>query len=658
MKNIIGKFGNLKTKLILTCLLVLILPSIIIGSLAYSSAKDAVENEMFAGFNENLKLLNSSIDDNIQKKIHDAKFFSESITPEQYQGQNSPTLRKRYEQYMRLHPEAQAILFGTETGLYVREPNIEMPPGYDPRDRGWYKDAMAKKGEIVISEPYISASTKEMVVTISQTTKDHTGVVGIDVALSYLQELTNQVKIGAGGYAALLDTSRKYIAHPTEEAGSEEKRDFIDKLYEQETGQFDYVLDKEKRKMSFVTNELTGWKLAGSVVSEEISDAASPIFKTTTLVILAAIMIGAVAVLFIIRSIIKPINELKRTVITVSQGDLTEHIKVRRNDEIGQLGMAFNAMSESLRELVQKVEQSAEQVAASSEELSANAEQTSVATEQVSTSIQTVASSAEKQMDAVDNNVQSLENVSEGVSQIADHSRHVSELAHHTTMQAEIGGKAITNTVNQMNAIHDSVMESNNMIKSLQERSNEVNSILDVITGIADQTNLLSLNAAIEAARAGEHGKGFAVVAEEVRKLAEQSQQSAKEIYEIIQGIQADTEGSIQLMARVTEDVKDGVQVTNEAIEKFKQILQSAKEMTPQIDEVSATAQQMLAAVQEATGVVNNISIISQENAATSEEVAASAEEQLASMEEVTASAQLLSSMAEELQKVISKFKY
>lgn len=658
MKKILGKCRNLKTKLVLTFSLILIIPTIIIGSLAYFTAKDAVENEMFAGFNENLKLLNSTINNTIQSKIHDVEFLSGSITPKQFQEESIPELREQYDQYIQMHPEAQAIYVGTDIGLFVREPNIEMPPGYDPRDRGWYKDAMERKGEIIISEPYISASTKEMVVTIAQTTKDHTGVIGIDVALSYLQELTNQVKIGDGGYAALLDTSRKYIAHPTEEAGSEEKRDFIDKLFEQETGQFDYVLDKEKRKMSFITNKLTGWKLAGSVVSKEISDAASPIFKTTVLVILVAIMIGAGAVFIIIKSIIKPIKELKNKAITVSQGDLTELIEIRSNDEIGQLGMAFNTMEESLRKLVQQVEQGAEQVAASSEELSANAEQTSVATEQVSTSIQEVASSAEKQMDAVDKNIQSLEHVSAGVSRIADRSIQVSELAHHTTMQAEIGGKAITNTVNQMNAIHDSVMESNNMIKSLQERSNEVNSILDVITGIADQTNLLSLNAAIEAARAGEHGKGFAVVAEEVRKLAEQSQRSAKEIYQIVQGIQADTEGSIQLMARVTEDVKDGVQVTNEAIEKFNQILQSAKEMTPQIDEVSATAQQMLADVQEATGVVANISIISQENAATSEEVAASAEEQLASMQEVTAAAQSLSSMSEELRNAVSMFKY
>lgn len=654
MKNI---FRNIKTKLIVAFSLMLIIPAISIGSIAYITAKDEVEFQVLDGIGENLDLLNLTIDHTLQPKIHDINFMSETVTSHLYEGESSPEIRKKLNQYVQLHPEAQSIYVGTDEGLYVREPKVKMPDDYDPRKRDWYKEAIDKKGEVVLSAPYISASTGDMVVTISKTTKDGSGVVAVDIHLSYLQELTNQVKVGEEGYALLLDKNKKYIVHPTNSPGDEAKERFYNNMFEQEEGQFDYELDDKKQVMKFVTNDMTGWKIGGTFYSSEISAAAAPIFQKTILVIAIAWVIGALVVLFIIKSIIKPIKELKEKAITISKGDLTEQVVVRSNDEIGQLGMAFNDMQKSLSSLVQEVEHHAVQVAASAEELTASAEQTADATEQVSASIQEVADNAEKQTDGVEEIAQVLANVSDNAIQIASHSMKVSELSYHTTVQAEIGGQAVTNTVAQMNSIHDSVKESNQMITSLYERSKEVKSILDVITGISDQTNLLALNAAIEAARAGEFGKGFAVVADEVRKLAEQSQSSAGQIQEIIQGIQKDTESSVQIMARVTDDVHAGVKVSNEAIEKFNQILQSTKEVTPQMDDISATAQQMSAAIQEITSTANELSTIAQGNAAMSEEVAASSEEQLATMEDISVSAKSLASMSEELNTLISRFK-
>ncbi|TSI11036.1 methyl-accepting chemotaxis protein [Lysinibacillus sp. BW-2-10] len=658
MSKIFRKFSNLKTKLIITFSAVLIIPAIVIGILAYSAAKNAVEHEILKGFSQTINVLNSSIDNLIQPKMNDVENYSNSITSNLYQGEESVELTDDFNRYIELHPEAKMIYIGTDSGEFIQAPNMTLPTNYDPRENDWYKDAINNKGKVIVSEPHITADHEGMVITISKTTRDFSGVVAIDIPLSYIHGLFNEVKIGEKGYAFLLDKQRKYIAHPTIEGGTEAKDDFYNAVYSQEKGHIDYLFNGEEKMMAFATNELTGWKLAGSIVSEEIGEAAAPIFHKTMLVLVSAMIIGAVVVFFIIRSIIVPLNELKDKAITISKGDLTERIEVYSKDSIGQLAEAFNVMQESLQELIQKVEQSVELVASSAEELSASAEETSAATGQVAISIQEVASSAEKQRYGVDETAQSLDVVSEGASTIADHSTIVSELSRHTMVQAEEGGQAVTNTVVQMQSIHKSVMESNAMIQSLNESSKEVSSILNVITGIADQTNLLALNAAIEAARAGEHGKGFAVVADEVRKLAEQSQLSAKEIYAIVSRIQQDTESTVQTMIRVTDDVQAGVKVSNEAIEKFNLIYESTRKITPQMEEVSATAQQMSAAIQEITSAANEMVIIAQGNAATSEEVAASAEEQLAAMEEISQSANGLSAMAEELKEVITKFKY
>lgn len=657
MKKIFQAFRNLKVKLFVSFLLVLMIPGIFIGYLSYSTAKESVVNEILDGIEENLNLLNISINNMIQSKLHDVDTFSQKISSTQYNFDSNPELRTQFGQYMQLHPEVELIYLGTETGLFIQEPNTKMSSDYDPKNRDWYKNAMTQEGKVVISDPYISATTNNMVVTVSKTTQDGSGVVAIDIKLTYIQELTNQVQIGDKGYALLLDAKKKFISHPTAEIGSE-AGSFYNNMYKHEKGNFEYVLNDDNKVMSYVTNEMTGWKIGGNVIYSEINEATAPILHKTGLVILLSIIIGIIAVYFIIKSVIKPIVKLREKALTISQGDLTENIIVNSKDEIGHLGDAFNTMLESLRSLIDKVEQTAEIVASSSEELSANAQQTSDTTEMVSTSIQEVSQNAEKQTNSVDSNAQSLAEISIGIDRIANHASKVSELSYEATTQAEMGGQAITNTVNQMSSIHTSVIESNTKINSLSVRSQEVRSILNVITEIADQTNLLALNAAIEAARAGEYGKGFAVVADEVRKLAEQSQQSAKDIHEIILGIQEDTESSVQIMARVTEDVQAGVEVSNDAIKKFTLIMQSMKEITPQMEDVSATAQQVSASVQETSDIANDIAILAQGNAATSEEVAASAEEQLASMEEISASAQSLSSMAQELKDVISQFKY
>ena len=652
------RFRNLHIKLITSFLLILIIPAVAIGLSSYETAKSEMEQQILKSVDENITILNKEIDDTIKPKLADIESLANRIKSNQYQGIDSPDIRGPLNFYKEIHPEVDAVFTGNVNGVYVREPLMDMPADYDPRDRAWYKQAMERKGEIVISDPYVSASTGEMVVSVSQTNADGSGVTALDINLTKLQEAAQSVKIGDEGYTLILDQNKMFLAHPTAELGSVAEGAVYDQLYKQDSGRLDGKVDGKSIAMGHVTNELTGWKIGGTMYAEEIEESAASILFTTSIVIILAIAVGAIAVFFIIKSITKPLSRLEELALKVSQGDLTQYAEIKTNDVIGKLGQDFNHMIDGLRDITYQMEQTAEQVASSSEQLTASTEETTAATEQVASSIQEVATNAEVQTNTVEKTSQTLKEVSIGVINIAERASQVSELSRQTVLQADEGGKVVTKTVNQMQAIHTSVSESHDTIQSLYGSSKEVSEILSVISGIADQTNLLALNAAIEAARAGEHGKGFAVVAEEVRKLAEQTQTSAKEIYTIIAKIQDDTENTVEMMGHITEDVKNGVEITSEAIEKFNDILQSTKNMTPQMEEVSAAVEQMSAAIQEVTAQSEEIAQVAQINAATSEEVAASTEEQLASMEEISASAQSLASLAEKLKEVTANFKY
>ncbi|RHW37517.1 methyl-accepting chemotaxis protein [Lysinibacillus yapensis] len=650
------KVNNLKTKLIIAFSLLLIVPSLLIGARSYQVAKETVEGQLESTVADNLHILDMSIDSLLMPKVNDVKKISTNISSVTEERQ--PAIEETFEDYLELHPEVAGIYVGSENGSLIHIPQVELGSDFDARERTWYKESMSEQGKAVISDPYVSASNNEVVVTISQSLENGAGVVGIDLKLNQLQALTAQIQIGEEGYPIILDKRGNYIIHPTNEAATEAKESFYDNLYKDTAGTFSYMLGDREKMMGFTTNELTGWKVAGNYYTEEIKDASSPIFNATLIILAIALVIGGIVIYFVIRSIVSPLKELKEKAQTVSNGDLTQTIEVKSTDEIGQLAEAFIGMQESLKSLLKNVEKNAELVAASAEELSASSQESSAAAEQVSSSIQQVSAAAENQKHNIAGNVEALKEISNGATHIAEYSSTVTELTNGATNQAHEGGESVALIVNQMNFIHESVSESNEKIHSLNERSKQIDSIINIITDIAEQTNLLSLNASIEAARAGEHGKGFAVVADEVKKLAEQSRKSAKDIQEIIFAIQSDTKNTVELMTKVTNQVSEGMEVSNQTSTKFSKIVESMNQVAVSMEEVSATAQQVSASINETTVLAQNDVLLAESNAAASEQVAASAEQQLAAMEEVSASAQSLTEMAEELRSVISKFKF
>lgn len=370
--------------------------------------------------------------------------------------------------------------------------------------------------------------------------------------------------------------------------------------------------------------------------------------------LLLAVVIGWVVSV----TIAGPLEKVTKATKAMADGDLTiEPVHVKNKDELGDLADSFNGMMHNLRNLVRQVHTSAEQVAASSEELMASAEQTTEATNQITASIQEVSGGSKKQELSSEESSEAMNEMMAGVQLVAATTTTVASVSSEATKEADEGDEAIQRVVEQMDKINESTNDSATVISQLEERSSAIVKIIEVITGIADQTNLLALNAAIEAARAGEHGKGFAVVADEVRKLAEQSKSSADQIAGLIGEIQSDTKHAVRTMARGTDEVASGIAVVQEAGAGFKRIQHSISQMSSQIQEISVVAQRMSQSAEKVNISINQVANVAKQTSMNAETVAATSEEQLASMEEITASSTALSKRAEELLTQINQFK-
>lgn len=394
------------------------------------------------------------------------------------------------------------------------------------------------------------------------------------------------------------------------------------------------------------------------VGNEETTKKVNTIVKVVVALGVFALLAGIIIAFYISRIISKPLINISSAAEKISAGDLTvEEISVKNKDEIGELAIAFNRMAQNLRDMIQHVGFNAEQVAASAEQLTASAEQSNYATKQIAETMQGVAVGIDKQVHSVEETSETINEMTIGIQQIANNAQNVSAQSYEASEKAANGGQSIKSAVQQMNSINSTFNELAEVIKGLGIRSGEIGKILEVITGIAGQTNLLALNAAIEAARAGEHGRGFAVVADEVRKLAEQSAVSAQQISHLISSIQEETQKAVETMETATSEVLIGIETVNMSGKSFEQIEESVNEVTTQIQEVSSAVQQIAAASEQIVSSVQLISEVAESSASGTQEVSASTEEQLASMEEISSSSRSLADMAEELQSLISKFK-
>lgn len=533
-----------------------------------------------------------------------------------------------------------------------------------------YFQAIMAGGPTQITPPLISKTsglpTIFMVAPIKDDQNSVQGLIGVGVSLQYVQNLTEKLKLGKTGYGMMIAKDGTFIQHPNKDWVMQKKLLEIDepsakelgkRMLEGKPGIYRYATDGIKKIAFYHTVPATGWAIAAVVEESELFAPAATMIKSLATTIFIVMLLVVLVVWVAAKRLTQPLQGLVQYAESIAQGNLsTKLLIVESKDEIGQLTASFNNMTDNLRTLIRKIGQTTEQVAASSEELTASAEQSAHASTQVATVISEVAAGSERQFVVVNETTAVVANMVRGIGLVTKNVDQVAATSNQAATAANDGTKAIKISISQMGNIEKTVANSANVVAKLGERSKEIGQIVDAISGIAGQTNLLALNAAIEAARAGEQGRGFAVVAEEVRKLAEQSQVAAKQIAELIGEIQKDTEQAVGAMAEGTKEVKVGIEVVNNADQAFREISDLVGQVSKQVLEITGAMHQMTSGSQQIVASIEKLDGISKDTAEQTQTVSAATEEQSASMEEIAASSQELAKMAEELQMAVGKF--
>ncbi|MFF2480887.1 methyl-accepting chemotaxis protein [Paenibacillus sp. NPDC058071] len=358
------------------------------------------------------------------------------------------------------------------------------------------------------------------------------------------------------------------------------------------------------------------------------------------------------------RPILRRIQASVQLIQAVAGGDLTaKELQVKSKDETGILIQSINKMSRDLRTVVKQVKEASLLVASSSQQLSASTEQTSQATTEINLAVHEIATGAVEQLNDMTHSTEAVQEISKGMDQAAYAIQNMADFSAAANDNASMGTQVVAQSIDHMNLVQQTVEAASQIIHTLEVKSREIDEIAVVITGIANQTHLLALNASIEAAHAGEHGKGFAVVAVEVKKLADQSGQSAERVSELIGQIQADASKAVLAMSRGTKVVEQGMHQVQQSGIAFQDISSAIGQISSQSQEVSAIVEQVHANSHETVSRMERIAEILQESTKNTQSVAASLEEQNASSEEISSAVAHLSKMADELQLLIATFK-
>ncbi|MDF2155116.1 methyl-accepting chemotaxis protein [Vibrio sp. CAU 1672] len=490
-----------------------------------------------------------------------------------------------------------AIGFGYQAdgAVIENDDNWDAGPDYDPRQRPWYIDAKSN-GKLVVTSPYVDASSKKVIISIGTPVKQHGQFVAgmfYDLELTKLAELANQVNVFDAGYLFLVTEDGTTIAHPDAKNNGKQLSSYLPQV-NLKAGFQHFDINGKPYMVSLAPIQGENWYV-GALIDEDIAFSAVTKLRNSAMIYtLIAVIASIIALTILIRMLMRPLDQLNTAIqgVASGKGDLTQRLDTDTDQEFSELAKGFNTFMENLQQQMIESKQISAEILAG----------TKVSAEGAKGS----ASAIQTQLQELEQLATAMHEMSVTASEVANNAQGAASAAKEADEATSQGSAVVNDSTQTINLLADSIDQAVEEVQGLESATANIETILKVINDIADQTNLLALNAAIEAARAGESGRGFAVVADEVRTLAQRTQESTTEIRSMIEQLQSGASSVASAMQQSKGSAVDAVDKAaqaNESLQRIRDAIQRISDMNLQI--ASAAEEQSLVAEEINNNTVN-----------------------------------------------------
>ncbi len=652
---------KMQQKLIVTLAISVIIPTLVVAGFTHIQSINKSKNNFVTATQNEIRQVDSGFQLFFDQVKSNAKFLARNpivkAVPQEtnvYMGSermmdpasghpDEAAIFELYTQFGQTHEELLYVYLGTPSGGFIQYP-AESLGGYDPRQRPWYKMGMANPNEAGITDAYQGVTGGPMVSVMHQIKSDlgqPVGVQSLDVSLSTLTEILTSIRLGKSGYLILIENSGTVLAdHKVKSNNFKNIKDIRSPLYQELTsrlrsGTSEKYFTTEHQGMDVAVttyfSEELGWHFIGIIDHDEIN---GPAYAMSLTIFVIALVIAAIAVVVGIglsQKLVAPIQVVAKGLkdIADGKGDLTQRLEVNSNDETGQLANWFNQFLGSIHNLVLDIKNDSQLLSEKSK--------------QIGLVVEDIKNASHEQESAIENSAHSTSNMADTAQEVANNCSSTLEMVSNAESSAKHGTSIIVAMVEDVNKLSGTISESATAMKELENESSNITQILSVIRGIAEQTNLLALNAAIEAARAGEQGRGFAVVADEVRTLAKRSHDATEEIDTMLNNLVDKTRFVSSKMGSSLTQSEQATSQSESANQSFEDISLAVGQIRESLDEIARSAEQQHQSSQQIDTNISDIGDSVKGIAHSSDNLAENAHE--------------LKHLSTELNKLVGKFK-